>query len=163
MSVVASLVIGADGSTSPSHKLSNEIDRQSFLQFRSTMDCIITGGRTFRSESYMRTPVPLIVITRNVSGDDQSRNPDAHFWNIPLSDAIKRAQENFGENIHLEGGIHLLRQALDEKLVEKLRITITKESGGNDFIDVEALTCHFDDITRVENQGNIEILAKLPK
>jgi len=66
VSIVATLVVGSDGSTSKESRsagVSSDADRQVFLQRRREVDCIIIGGNTARHEPYNPTPVPLIVIS----------------------------------------------------------------------------------------------------
>lgn len=163
MSVVASLVIGADGSTSPSNLISNGVDREQFLKFRATMDCIITGGNTYRTESYHRTPVPLIVLTHHDFTSDRLINSQALFWNLSLSRAIEKAGAEFGENIHLECGKNLLQEALALQLITHLRLTITDRTGGRDKVEVDYLLSFFTDVEKVLERGNLEIFATKPK
>lgn len=69
MSVVATLVVGSDGSTSKESRsagISSPEDRQAFLKRRREVDVIIVGGNTARHEPYNRTPVPLVVISRSL-------------------------------------------------------------------------------------------------
>ena len=69
MSVVATLVVGSDGSTSKESRsagISSPEDRKAFLQRRREVDVIIVGGNTARHEPYNRTPVPLVVISRSL-------------------------------------------------------------------------------------------------
>lgn len=162
VSVIASLVVGVDGSTSPSNVLTNHSDRASFLALRSQMDCIITGGETFRSESYQRTPVPLIVISRTLKPGD-AKNPAAHIWNLDPAQALSRAREEFGPQIHVECGGKLLVAMLNAKLIDELQLTITDKSGGENFIDSEKCLRYFERIEKLESGEYIRYLARQPR
>jgi len=68
MSTCASLVVGADGSTSKagsSRGVGSSADRSVFLARRAEFDVIIIGGNTARNEPYTRTPVALVVLSRS--------------------------------------------------------------------------------------------------
>ena len=162
MSVVASMVVGADGSTSPSTILTNQSDRSSFLALRSSMDCIITGGETFRNESYQQTPVPLIVLSRTLSQPNQ-KNPSAHFWKSDPEFAISRATKEFGQEIHVECGPVLLQDFLDKKLIDRLHLTVTTHEGGSGFLSIEKVLSHFESIERTVEGENRKYCATKPR
>jgi len=68
MSIVASLVVGRDGSTSKdksSNGVSSDADRKAFLARRRKVDCILIGGNTARHEPYKQSPVPLVIVSRS--------------------------------------------------------------------------------------------------
>ena len=110
MSIVATLVVGADGSTSKESRsagVSSPQDRQQFLQRRREVDCIIVGGNTARHEPYNRTPVPLVVIYRSLVNPVQG-NHLALFWNCSPVQAVEKARKLFGDKILIEGGITMI-------------------------------------------------------
>lgn len=162
MTVIASLVVGSDGSTTPSNLLSNESDRAAFLALRKSVDCIMTGGETFRSESYRHTPVPLVVISRKMTQPDE-KNPDALFWNLEPSEAINRVLQEFGSRIHLECGPNLLTLMIEERLIDELHLTITTKSGGSGLFNSEEVLNHFQSIERYSEGTNEIIVATKPK
>ena len=93
VSVVATLVVGSDGSTSKESRsagISSPEDRRMFLQRRREVDVIIVGGNTARHEPYNRTPVPLVVISRSLVNPVQG-NHLALFWNCSPVMAIATA------------------------------------------------------------------------
>lgn len=128
MSVVASLVMGLDGSTTPSQRITNDIDRRDFLARRRLADCILVGGNTARTESYARTPKPLVVISRS-GAFKVTTNPLEELLNLTPREAIAYATKKFGSNISLEVGPDLLLHMLSENLVDELHLTITEKSG----------------------------------
>lgn len=162
MSVIASLVVGADGSTTPSNLITNESDRSAFLALRKSMDCIITGGETFRSESYQHTPVPLVVLSRTLTQPDE-KNHEAHFWNLEPREAINRARERFGPRIHVECGPRLLHVMVHEKLIDELRFTVTTKSGGKGLLNIEEVLCNFQSVERFNEGANKKIVATKPR
>ena len=82
MAVIATLVVGADGSTTKggtSQGVTSGADRAQFLEHRRLADCIFIGGNTARTEPYLRTPVPVVVISHQLNNPLAS-NPLAHLW-----------------------------------------------------------------------------------
>ena len=145
MSVVATLVVGIDGSTSKESRsagVSSPADRQVFLQRRREVDCIIVGGNTARHEPYSRTPVPLIVISRSLVNPVQG-NHLAHFWNCSPKQAVEKAQKQFGDKILIEGGVTMISELIDQSIIDELELSVTPASGGQDRVDWKGLIAKF--------------------
>lgn len=145
MSIVATLVVGSDGSTSKESRsagVSSPQDRQLFLHRRREVDCIIVGGNTARHEPYNRTPVPLVVISRSLVNPVQG-NHLALFWNCSPVDAVEKARKLFGEKILIEGGISMINDLIDNKKIDRLELSVTPATGGEDKIDYKALLARF--------------------
>lgn len=145
MSVVATLVVGSDGSTSKESRsagVSSPADRQVFLQRRREVDCIIIGGNTARHEPYNRTPVPLIVISRSLVNPVQG-NHLAHFWNCSPAQAVEKAQKQFGDKILIEGGVTMINELIDQSIIDELELSVTPASGGQDRVDWKGLIAKF--------------------
>ena len=157
MSIVATLVVGIDGSTSKDSRsagISSPQDRQLFLQRRRDVDCIIVGGNTARHEPYHRTPVPLVVISRSLVNPVQG-NHRALFWNCSPSQAVEKARKLFGENLLIEGGISMINDLLDAALIDRLELSVTPASGGEDKIDWKALLARFSHCESHEIEGTL--------
>ena len=155
MSIVATLVVGIDGSTSQeSHSagVSSAADRQVFLQRRREVDCIIIGGNTARHEPYNRTPVPLVVISRSLVNPVQG-NHLALLWNCSPSEAVKKAQKQFGNKILIEGGISMINELIDHGVIDQLELSVTPASGGDDRINWKSLLAKFTHCTSREVDG----------
>jgi riboflavin biosynthesis pyrimidine reductase len=145
VSVVATLVVGADGSTSKESRsagVSSPADRQVFLQRRREVDCIIVGGNTARHEPYNRTPVPLVVISRSLVNPVQG-NHLAHLWNCTPAEAVEKARTLFGEKILIEGGISMINELMDHGVIDQLELSVTSATGGADKIDWQTLVAKF--------------------
>jgi riboflavin biosynthesis pyrimidine reductase len=145
VSVVATLVVGSDGSTSKESRsagVSSPADRQVFLQRRREVDCIIVGGNTARHEPYNRTPVPLIVISRSLVNPVQG-NHLAHFWNCSPKQAVEKAQKQFGDKILIEGGVTMINELIDQSIIDELELSVTPASGGQDRVDWKGLIAKF--------------------
>ena len=145
MAVTVTLVIGLDGSTSKdgtSSGVSNKADRTSFLARRRSADCILIGGSTARLEPYHQTPVPVVVISRNLN-NPLADNRLAHCWNLSPIAALNRAIETFGSNIHIEAGISIVGELIEAERVDYLELSITQTIGGENRIDVKSLLSHF--------------------
>jgi riboflavin biosynthesis pyrimidine reductase len=155
VSIVATLVVGADGSTSQESRsagISSAADRQVFLQRRREVDCIIVGGNTARHEPYNRTPVPLVVISRSLVNPVQG-NHLALFWNCSPVEAVKKARTQFGEKILIEGGISMIEELIDHGVIDQLELSVTPATGGDDRIDWKALIAKFTHCQSREVEG----------
>jgi riboflavin biosynthesis pyrimidine reductase len=145
VSIVASLVVGSDGSTSKDSRsagVSSSADRQLFLQRRREVDCIIIGGNTARHEPYNRTPVPLVVISRSLVNPVQG-NQLALLWNCSPVQAVEKARSQFGENILIEGGITMINELIDHAVIDQLELSVTPAAGGENCIDWKDLIAKF--------------------
>ena len=134
MSVVATIVVGSDGSTTiagSSAQVTSHADRAIFLNRRRNVDCIIIGGNTARNEPYAKTPVPLVVISRKT----HPQLPAAHIWNLDPQQALSRAQKEFGNNILIEGGAAFISNLIDHNAIDILELSITPATGGSDIFD----------------------------
>ena len=155
VSVVATLVVGSDGSTSKENRsagISSPEDRKAFLQRRREVDVIIVGGNTARHEPYNRTPVPLVVISRSLVNPVQG-NHLALFWNCPPVSAIEKARTLFGEKILIEGGISMINELIDHGVIDQLELSVTPASGGDERIDWKELLAKFAHSTSREVDG----------
>lgn len=154
MATVATLVLGVDGSTSlggSSDGITSAVDRARFLARRRTSDCLIIGGNTARSERYQKTPVPLVILSRSLP-DLISKNPLAHWWNLPPAEAVLRARAQFGIEILIEGGISIITELLDLGAIDQLELSVTQVSGGENRIEISELLRHFSHINKTRNQ-----------
>jgi riboflavin biosynthesis pyrimidine reductase len=134
VSIIATIVVGADGSSSiggSSTEVTSAADRATFLQRRRLVDCIIIGGNTARNEPYLKTPVPLVIVSRQ----GHPNLPTAHVWNLDPKDALKKARQEFGDNILIEGGASFISYLLEENLVDVLELSVTSATGGADVFD----------------------------
>jgi len=155
VSVVATLVVGCDGSItkeSRSAGVSSPQDRKVFLQRRREVDCIIIGGNTARHEPYNRTPVPLVVISRSLVNPVQG-NHRALFWNCTPTEAIQKAQKIFGNNILIEGGISMINELIENEKIDQLELSVTPAEGGDEKIDWKSLIARFKSHTVIEIEG----------
>ena len=155
MSVVATLVVGSDGSTSKESRsagVSSPEDRKAFLKRRREVDVIIVGGNTARHEPYNRTPVPLVVISRSLVNPVQG-NHLALFWNCSPAAAVEKARSLFGEKILIEGGISMINDLLSHNLIDQLELSVTPVTGGDDPIDWQALLNRFAHHTHTHVDG----------
>lgn len=155
MSTVATLVVGRDGSTSKGNQsagVSSSADRQVFLQRRREVDCIIVGGNTARLEPYNRTPVPLVVVSRSLVNPVPG-NHLAHLWNCTPVAAVEKARTLFGDSILIEGGIKFINQLLDHKAIDRLELSVTPATGGEDHIDWKSLIKQFQNCESKEIDG----------
>ena len=145
MPVIATLVVGADGSTSKngnSAGVTTALDRSEFLQRRRGADCIIIGGNTARTEPYQRTPVPVVVLSRALI-NPLTGNRLAHCWNLSPVKALDKAIEAFGSRVHIEAGATILEELVAAGRIDELELSITAVTDGEDKLDVEKFLTHF--------------------
>lgn len=150
VSVVATLVVGADGSSSwhkRSAGLSSPEDRKRFLERRRSVDVIIVGGNTARLEPYHKTPVRLVVISRSLVNPVQG-NHLASFWNCSPVEAVEKSRRLYGENILIEGGITMINELIQHGALDRLELSVTDKTGGEDRVDIAALLANFSKISQ---------------
>jgi riboflavin biosynthesis pyrimidine reductase len=155
VSIVATLVVGADGSTSKESRsagVSSASDRQVFLQRRREVDCIIIGGNTARHEPYNRTPVPLVVVSRSLVNPVQG-NHLALLWNCSPVQAVEKARAQFGPTILIEGGISLINDLIEHNVLERIELSVTPATGGDNRIDWKELLTRFKNCQSREVDG----------
>jgi riboflavin biosynthesis pyrimidine reductase len=162
MPVIATLVVGADGSTSRngnSGGVTSAIDRSQFLQRRRSADCIIIGGNTARNEPYQRTPVPVVVLSRSLF-NPLAGNRLAYCWNLSPSQAVDKAIAMFGPVVHIEAGISIINELIAQGRIDELELSITESIDGVDKIDIQELLNHFSSMTEKISDGTRMISAK---
>ena len=118
--------------------MSTSADRAAFLTRRRAFDCIIVGGQTAANESYRKTPVPLIVVSRTYPAV-LDQNPQSHWWPIDPAEAVKRATTEFGSEVCIEGGVNFLGYLLEHGCVDRLELSITPAKGGENPININEL------------------------
>ncbi|TRZ84670.1 MAG: hypothetical protein D4R83_08150 [Streptomycetaceae bacterium] len=148
MATTASLVLGADGSSTKngsSEALSSVADRERFLRRRRDCDCLIIGGQTANSERYLQTPSPLVILSRS-RPSLLEKNAQAHWWQMAPEDAITRAEKEFGENIGIEAGPSIILELLALGKIDYFELSITPITGGEGLIDIHNLFEYFQKI-----------------
>jgi len=165
MTVFASLVVGADGSTSKngsSSGISTGADRTTFLARRRNADFILIGGQTARTEPYHRTPVPVVVISHSML-NALADNRLAHWWNLSPVSALEKGRKKFGPNVLVEAGPRIINELIKARVLDGIYLSITSVTDGEDVIDVEELLSNFTSIKRDELEGTLFIEAKTLK
>jgi riboflavin biosynthesis pyrimidine reductase len=162
MSVFASLVVGADGSTSKdgnSRGIATGIDRSAFLERRRAVDFLLIGGETARTEPYHRTPVPVVVCSRSMI-NALSDNRQAYWWNLSPVEALERGIKKFGPQVLVESGASILKELIAAKSLDGIYLSITSITGGDYPIAVEDLLANFLSVERTKIEDTIFIKAK---
>lgn len=141
MAVIATLVVGADGSTvkgANSQGVTSGADRALFLERRKSADCIIIGGNTARTEPYLHTPVPVIVISHGAK-NPLAGNPLSHCWNLSPLAALDKAIAIFGARVHIEAGISIIAELISQNRIDELELSITTVIGGEKRVNIDSL------------------------
>jgi riboflavin biosynthesis pyrimidine reductase len=165
MSVFASLVVGADGSTSKNGSSSgiySGADRTTFLARRRNADFILIGGQTARTEPYHRTPVPVVVASRSML-NALANNRLAHWWNLSPVSALEKGAKKFGQNVLVEAGPRLISELIQARVLDGIYLSITSVIDGDDVINIEELLSNFASVERDEIEGTLFIEAKTLK
>jgi riboflavin biosynthesis pyrimidine reductase len=165
MSVFASLVVGADGSTSKngsSSGISSGADRTTFLARRRNADFILIGGQTARTEPYHRTPVPVVVASRSML-NALADNRLAHWWNLSPVSALEKGAKKFGPNVLVEAGPRLINELIKARVLDGIYLSITSVIDGDEVINIEELLSNFASVERDEIEGTLFIEAKTLK
>jgi riboflavin biosynthesis pyrimidine reductase len=153
--IIATLVVGSDGSTTKdgsSRGVSSSTDRTRFLARRRSVDAILIGGNTARTEPYHKTPVPVVVVSTSMA-NALADNRQAYWWNASPSVAIERARRLFGPTILIEAGQSIILQLISLNMIDRLELSVTPVTGGEDRIDIKELLSHF---TSVSNDSEGE-------
>jgi len=165
MAVIASLVVGADGSTAKggnSRGITSGIDRTTFLDRRRSADFLLIGGETARVEPYQRTPVPVVISSRSII-NSLADNRLAHWWNLSPTEALAKGIQKFGENVLVESGPSIIDELLLNKVLDGIYLSITSVLGGENPIDIAELLGNFVEIDRQEVEGTQFIEARKRK
>jgi hypothetical protein len=151
--VIASLVVGSDGSTSKDGRsagVSSAADRRAFLARRRSADALLIGGNTARNEPYQKTPVPVVIVSKSML-NPLSNNRLAHWWNCDPVEALARAQRLFGQTVVIESGVSII-----EELIKSNGASLVQPRSAGDINDtVEALSFDFIRVPEVERTLNI--------
>ena len=157
MPVIASLVVGSDGSTSKDGRsagVSSAADRRSFLARRRSADALLIGGNTARNEPYQKTPVPVVIVSKSIL-NPLSNNRLAHWWNCDPIEALERAQRLFGNTVVIESGISIIEELIAGKKVDQLELSVTGVTGGEDQVDFKKLLAKFAKVTERKEEDTI--------
>lgn len=152
--IIATLVVGSDGSTTKdgsSRGVSSSADRTRFLTRRKSVDAILIGGNTARTEPYHKTPVPVVVISTSMA-NALADNRQAYWWNASPSVAIERARRLFGPTILIEAGQSIILELISLNMIDRLELSVTPVTGGEDRIDIKELLSHFTSVSN-ESEG----------
>lgn len=144
MTVRASFIIGKDGSSTKSDSslgLSNETDKARFRELRKQCDVVLIGGNTARSEPYSSIKKPLVILTRETTKLLKDK-PDSYQFNLSINEVLPILKDKFGENILIEAGWQLLSEAIRQKLVDELYLTINHDLSGENLIDLNLLNLY---------------------
>ena len=153
--IIATLVVGSDGSTSKdgsSRGVSSSADRSRFLERRRSVDAILIGGNTARNEPYRKTPVPVVVVSTSMA-NALADNRQAYWWNASPSMAIERARRLFGPTILIEAGQSIITELIFLNMIDRLELSVTPITGGEDRIDIKGLLAHFPSVSS-ETEGD---------
>jgi len=145
--VLANIVVGSDGCTTlngSSSGLSSAEDRLRFHALRTRAQFIVIGGNTARTEPYLKTPVELIVLTHGELPHQVRGNPLAR----KFEGSIKEALATLHGVVLIEAGPAILVEALAEKLVDELHVTLTKHSTGENCVNFIEMTDGYGETSR---------------
>jgi dihydrofolate reductase len=76
-------------------------------------------------------------------------NRQAYWWNASPSEALERARRLFGPTILVEAGPSIINELIASGEVDRLELSVTQVSGGEDRIDIKEMLSHFTQIEDV--------------
>ena len=147
MTVIASLVVGANHATSKdgsSQALSTPADRERFLRRHRGASAFIIGKKSAVTENYQGTSVPIFVYSRS-STPLHFHHPLMQQITVDrdLGELTRRIDQRIEGDIVVEAGPALLMALVEEGVIELLELSISPIEGDGDFIDVKKLLEYF--------------------
>ncbi len=146
--VIASLILGRDGSYAPSTVLSNNLDRENFLKFHREATAILIGGETARNEPYLKISRPLFISSKR--GEIPQHlfiNEKVKILNLAPAQAIEKVIEEISidqidystrknevrKYIGIEGGPYFLMSVLKNspELISEIRVSWVEPPEGH--------------------------------
>ena len=80
-------------------------------------------------------------------------NRQAYWWNASPSMAIERARRLFGPTILIEAGQSIITELIFLNMIDRLELSVTPITGGEDRIDIKGLLAHFPSVSS-ETEGD---------
>jgi riboflavin biosynthesis pyrimidine reductase len=153
VNMVSTLDGAVTGETGRSGAISNDVDRRVFDLLRSLADVVVVGAGTARVEGYRPADLPIVVVSRSGRLPEKLRDVEPgrvilatcqHAPELaearkllPAEDVLllgshrvdlramrRRLEERGFRHILCEGGPHLLRDLLDQGVVDELDATV---------------------------------------
>jgi riboflavin biosynthesis pyrimidine reductase len=148
MSVIATLVVGANGATSKdgsSRALSTPADRERFLQLHRSAGAYIVGSNSFLHESYSHSKSPIFLFTRKPSTVVNATSSQVIVTDVAdgFSSAISSITTQYPSPVVVECGVSLMVPLIESGEIDYLEISISPVEGDAHFIDVDLLLSHF--------------------
>ena len=152
MTIIASLVVGSDGSTSlrgNSAALSTQADRSRFLLMHRGAGAIIIGSSTAQADPYRAQKCPVYVFSRRADADISAplilvHTPD----DDAINNAVQRIQAENKSPVVVEAGPSLLLKLINLGLIDSLQLSISPLSGGEHRITIDDLLAQFSIVKR---------------
>jgi RibD C-terminal domain len=145
MSVIATLVIGANGAASregSSIGISTPADRERFLALHRRAKVHITGPKSVASELYSSTKIPLVILTRSAPSEREQHREIVNTVD-GLPNVMREIKARFPSPIVVEAGPHLLGALVEQGCIEEIELSISPLLGDGNFLDYLALISHF--------------------
>jgi riboflavin biosynthesis pyrimidine reductase len=157
MSVIATLVVGCDGSTTrdgSSRGLSTPPDRRRFLITHRSAGAIVIGPQTAEADPYLAKHCPVYVLSRRDTlelpvGLTHLHTPD----NSALIQAMQKIRNENPDPIVVESGAHLLTKLVNLGLIDVLQLSISPLAGDSKKIEIHQLLDSFNIIEDVDENG----------
>lgn len=144
MSVIATLVIGANGATSlhgGSSPLSTPADRQRFLGLHRSAGAYITGRNSFQSETYRKAEAPVLILSRSsypVKGATVIDTSNG------LVEAMREVVTNYISPIIVEAGATLFLELLKSGCIEECELSIVPLDGDSHMINMDEVLSYLE-------------------
>lgn len=131
-----------------------------FFREQTIENIVIMGKNTFESLNFK----PLSDRINIVLIDEPIYYPGVLTWNMPLEDALNKAQELFPMlDVYIIGGAYVYNQAIEQGLADELLLTRMYEKKDADvFIDVAKIDekYYIEDLLDVLSEDDMAIIYK---
>jgi dihydrofolate reductase len=71
----------------------------------------------------------------------------AHWWNCDPVEALARAQRLFGQTVVIESGVSIIEELIAAKKIDRLELSVTSVTNGEDQVDYKKLLSKFSNVT----------------
>jgi dihydrofolate reductase len=71
----------------------------------------------------------------------------AYWWNCDPVEALARAQRLFGQTVVIESGVSIIEELIAAKKIDRLELSVTSVTNGEDQVDYKKLLSKFSNVT----------------
>jgi riboflavin biosynthesis pyrimidine reductase len=145
MSVIATLVVGANGATSlagSSVGISTPADRNRFLALHRRAGVHVVGSNSAASELYTSSKIPLVILTQSTPSEGK-QNSEIINTSEGLQKVMHEIKNRFPAPVVVEAGPNLLTSLVEQGCIEEIELSLSPALGDGNYVDHTKLLSHF--------------------